>query len=79
VLPIMLRIFFVAVYRMANFPFFTVSISKASMPRPLWSVGEKLKMPAVRRRLEILDGGPDRLLVRGFRLLDPFRRMRKAS
>ena len=30
-----------------NLPSLTVSISKASMPRPLWSWREKLKMPAV--------------------------------
>ena len=37
----------VPAYWVENFPFFTVSISNASTPRPLWSVAEKLKMPPV--------------------------------
>ncbi len=47
-----------------NFPSFTVSISKASRSRPLWSVGEKLKTPGgADEALHVLDGGADLLPV----------------
>ena len=48
-----------------NLPSFTVSISKALASRPLWSAGEKLKMPAVAdQALDVLDGRSDLFLVR---------------
>ena len=65
---------------MANFPFFTISISKASMPRPLWSVGEKLKMPAVPTKpLRFSMAVRTASLSVDFAVLDPLHRMMKAS